>query len=224
MLPYKDALPLIAFLFLVPAFSIFVIHHNPFLPPIYLFPAILTYCFDLTSFLPTSETRNYPSSLGQYLPLHSLETLSHRNPSLPYLNLHRLRARLSHPYSNHILSRLLLFPPHARPTHAKTITELIDRCIGSRIWVIMKNDREFTGTLLGFDDFVSAYLCRVVLDRRVIGLCIRVCVCEGGGGRLSGVCSAVGVETSCLSSVSRVDHSANVADVGCRCWPLRFGR
>jgi small nuclear ribonucleoprotein (snRNP)-like protein len=34
-------------------------------------------------------------------------------------------------------------------------TELIDRCIGSRIWVIMKSDREFTGTLLGFDDFVS---------------------------------------------------------------------
>ena len=36
------------------------------------------------------------------------------------------------------------------------LAELIDRCIGSRIWVIMKNDREFTGTLLGFDDFVSA--------------------------------------------------------------------
>lgn len=34
-------------------------------------------------------------------------------------------------------------------------TELIDRCIGSRIWVIMKSEREFTGTLLGFDDFVS---------------------------------------------------------------------
>jgi hypothetical protein len=34
-------------------------------------------------------------------------------------------------------------------------SELIDRCIGSRIWVVMKNDREFTGTLLGFDDFVS---------------------------------------------------------------------
>lgn len=33
--------------------------------------------------------------------------------------------------------------------------ELIDRCIGSNIWVIMKGDREFTGTLLGFDDFVS---------------------------------------------------------------------
>lgn len=33
--------------------------------------------------------------------------------------------------------------------------ELIDRCIGSKIWVIMKSDREFTGTLMGFDDYVS---------------------------------------------------------------------
>ena len=33
--------------------------------------------------------------------------------------------------------------------------ELIDRCIGSSIWVIMKSNREFSGTLLGFDDFVS---------------------------------------------------------------------
>ena len=39
------------------------------------------------------------------------------------------------------------------------MTELIDRCIGSRIWVIMKNDREFTGNLLGFDDFVSESPC-----------------------------------------------------------------
>ncbi|TFL06719.1 hypothetical protein BDV98DRAFT_600719 [Pterulicium gracile] len=36
--------------------------------------------------------------------------------------------------------------------------ELIDRCIGSRIWVIMKGDREFTGKLLGFDDFVNMVL------------------------------------------------------------------
>lgn len=33
--------------------------------------------------------------------------------------------------------------------------ELIDRCIGSRIWVVMKSEREFTGKLLGFDDYVS---------------------------------------------------------------------
>ncbi|KIY70995.1 Sm-like ribonucleo protein [Cylindrobasidium torrendii FP15055 ss-10] len=36
--------------------------------------------------------------------------------------------------------------------------ELIDRCIGSRIWVIMKSEREFTGKLLGFDDFVNMVL------------------------------------------------------------------
>lgn len=35
------------------------------------------------------------------------------------------------------------------------LTELIDRCIGSRIHVVLKNDREFTGTLMGFDDYVS---------------------------------------------------------------------
>ncbi|KAK9454104.1 hypothetical protein V1511DRAFT_522258 [Dipodascopsis uninucleata] len=33
--------------------------------------------------------------------------------------------------------------------------ELVDKCVGSRIWVVMKTDREFSGTLLGFDDFVS---------------------------------------------------------------------
>jgi len=36
--------------------------------------------------------------------------------------------------------------------------ELIDKCIGSQIWVIMKSDREFTGRLLGFDDFVNMVL------------------------------------------------------------------
>jgi len=35
--------------------------------------------------------------------------------------------------------------------------ELVDRCIGSQIHVIMKNEREFTGTLMGFDDYVSEY-------------------------------------------------------------------
>ena len=33
--------------------------------------------------------------------------------------------------------------------------ELVDKCIGSRIHIIMKTDREIVGTLLGFDDFVS---------------------------------------------------------------------
>ncbi|KAJ1967841.1 RNA-binding protein lsm5 [Dispira parvispora] len=36
--------------------------------------------------------------------------------------------------------------------------ELIDKCIGSKIWVIMRSDREFVGTLSGFDDYVNMVL------------------------------------------------------------------
>ncbi|CAO1620563.1 unnamed protein product [Sympodiomycopsis kandeliae] len=37
--------------------------------------------------------------------------------------------------------------------------ELVDRCVGSSIWVVMKSpQREFVGTLLGFDDFVNMVL------------------------------------------------------------------
>ncbi|KAH8739748.1 U6 snRNA associated SM-like protein LSM5 [Cryptosporidium ryanae] len=35
---------------------------------------------------------------------------------------------------------------------------LIDRCIGNRIYVIMKGDREFSGTLQGFDEYVNMVL------------------------------------------------------------------
>lgn len=38
------------------------------------------------------------------------------------------------------------------------IIELVDKCIGSRIHIIMKNDKEMVGTLLGFDDFVNMLL------------------------------------------------------------------
>lgn len=47
--------------------------------------------------------------------------------------------------------------------------ELIDRCIGSSIWVVMKSNREFTGTLLGFDDFVSEWHCG-----RTSVVCVRI--------------------------------------------------
>ena len=33
--------------------------------------------------------------------------------------------------------------------------ELIDRCIGSKIWIIMKDEKEFVGVLRGFDDYVN---------------------------------------------------------------------
>lgn len=47
----------------------------------------------------------------------------------------------------HLLTNVLFFYP----------TELIDKCIGSKIHVIMKNEKEIVGTLLGFDDYVSKY-------------------------------------------------------------------
>lgn len=36
--------------------------------------------------------------------------------------------------------------------------ELVDKCIGSKIWVLLSGDKEFTGTLVGFDDFVNMVL------------------------------------------------------------------
>ncbi|GAA6036444.1 hypothetical protein JCM8097_003510 [Rhodosporidiobolus ruineniae] len=36
--------------------------------------------------------------------------------------------------------------------------ELVDRATGSKVWVIMKTEREFTGTLVGFDDYVNMVL------------------------------------------------------------------
>jgi U6 snRNA-associated Sm-like protein LSm5 len=37
-------------------------------------------------------------------------------------------------------------------------SELIDRCIGSKIWVIMKGDKELVGILKGFDVYVNMVL------------------------------------------------------------------
>jgi len=37
-------------------------------------------------------------------------------------------------------------------------SELIEKCIGSKIWVLMKSDKEFVGYLRGFDDFVSKFV------------------------------------------------------------------
>uniref|UniRef100_A0A8C9T5Y0 U6 snRNA-associated Sm-like protein LSm5 n=1 Tax=Scleropages formosus TaxID=113540 RepID=A0A8C9T5Y0_SCLFO len=50
--------------------------------------------------------------------------------------------------------------------------ELVDKCIGSRIHIVMKNDKEIVGTLLGFDDFVSilwrAVRCEITPEGRRI--------------------------------------------------------
>lgn len=36
--------------------------------------------------------------------------------------------------------------------------ELLDKCIGSKLWVVMKNGNEFVGRLAGFDDYVNMVL------------------------------------------------------------------
>eukprot|EP00762_Andalucia_godoyi_P002683 ANDGO_03291.mRNA.1 putative U6 snRNA-associated Sm-like protein LSm5 len=35
---------------------------------------------------------------------------------------------------------------------------LVDQCMNRSIWVVMKSDLEFTGTLIGFDDHVNLVL------------------------------------------------------------------
>lgn len=36
--------------------------------------------------------------------------------------------------------------------------EIIDKCIGQKIKVLLTNDKEFHGTLIGFDDYVNIVL------------------------------------------------------------------
>lgn len=40
--------------------------------------------------------------------------------------------------------------------------ELIDRCVGSRIHIILRGDKEIVGTLRGFDDYVNMVLDDVI--------------------------------------------------------------
>lgn len=57
------------------------------------------------------------------------------------------------------------------------ISELVDKCIGSRIHIVMKTDKEIVGTLLGFDDFVSI-LCKEQRRRFVFAtslFCLLMC-------------------------------------------------
>ncbi|KAI3431746.1 hypothetical protein D9Q98_004788 [Chlorella vulgaris] len=37
-------------------------------------------------------------------------------------------------------------------------SELIDRCVGSKVWVVLRGDKEIEGTLRGFDVFVNMVL------------------------------------------------------------------
>ena len=37
-------------------------------------------------------------------------------------------------------------------------SELVEKCVGSQIWVIMKGEKELVGTLRGFDVYVNMVL------------------------------------------------------------------
>ncbi|GMM36225.1 RNA-binding protein [Saccharomycopsis crataegensis] len=48
-------------------------------------------------------------------------------------------------------------PSNEQPTVVLPL-ELVDKCIGSKIWVLMSGSKEFEGTLVGFDDYVNMVL------------------------------------------------------------------
>lgn len=47
-------------------------------------------------------------------------------------------------------------PPPAPPQVLPL--ELVDKAVGSRLWVILRGDRELVGTLRGYDEFVNMVL------------------------------------------------------------------
>ncbi len=60
--------------------------------------------------------------------------------------------------------------------------ELIDKCVGSKIHIIMKSDKEIVGTLLGFDDFVSILLSKHFRNMKInpdwkIKISAKICYC-----------------------------------------------
>jgi len=59
---------------------------------------------------------------------------------------------------------IMALPTKATATNPSQLlpSELVDRCVGSRIWVIMKGEKEMVGTLRGFDVYVNMVLEDVV--------------------------------------------------------------
>ena len=58
---------------------------------------------------------------------------------------------------------------------------LIDKCIGSKIWILMRNDKEIVGTLRGFDEYVN--MVSLIAFHRILltGVLVlgAVCACLG---------------------------------------------
>ena len=60
----------------------------------------------------------------------------------------------------HRTATAMALPTKAMATNPSQLlpSELVDRCVGSRIWVIMKGEKEMVGTLRGFDVYVNMVL------------------------------------------------------------------
>ncbi|KAK3197273.1 hypothetical protein GRF29_1536g1243102 [Pseudopithomyces chartarum] len=56
------------------------------------------------------------------------------------------------PQSNYGVATMPALP---KAQHPLLPLELVDKCVGSQIWIIMNNQKEFVGTLIGFDDYVT---------------------------------------------------------------------
>ncbi len=42
--------------------------------------------------------------------------------------------------------------------------ELLDKCIGNKVWILMKTEKEIVGTLRGFDDYLRRNILYNILD------------------------------------------------------------
>ncbi|GAO47178.1 hypothetical protein G7K_1389-t1 [Saitoella complicata NRRL Y-17804] len=102
----------------------------------------------------TADVRARPQRLGH--PPHP--------DSIPHSILRRFDFDIPRSITNGITASSIRFVTSSRSGytgHGLTVgggTELVDKCVGSKIWVVMKGDKEFCGTLSGFDDFVNMVL------------------------------------------------------------------
>lgn len=105
-----------------------------------------------------AATRQPPLSIG----LRAMEEM--HSPLAPPQDPNRPNLYSHNPPTGFPRYGTLPFP--ARPTSKQSSKmagrllplELVDKCIGSRLWVIMKGDQELVGTLKSFDDYVNMVL------------------------------------------------------------------
>ena len=71
-------------------------------------------------------------------------------------------------------------PPREQPQSTVGVghvlpLEVLDKCIGRKLWILMKNEREFFGTLTGFTDSTDSNMALVLQN-------VKEYTFEGGNG------------------------------------------